>query len=190
MKSHPAYVSLASKSLGEIYSLLNKHIEELKTSRKVEFRALLTCNLHVLPFHAGNRSPYADPLLRGSVIGLTLERGVEDLALQYYATLQSLAHGVRLLLEHFATSQAKSSQLLVTGGLAVNSLWLQELADICKCEVYLPRAKDAVLLVSGEETRKGNSKRAKRNENTTISLFLDHFSLLSKGVCAVRCDCL
>ena len=62
--------------------------------------ASLTSDLHVWPDHHGNRCPLADPNLRGMFTGLTLSTGTDDLALKYLATVQALAYGTRLIVEH------------------------------------------------------------------------------------------
>jgi ribulose kinase len=49
---------------------------------------LLTSSLHVYPDFFGNRSPLADPLMKGSVTGLGQSASIDDLALLYLATLQ------------------------------------------------------------------------------------------------------
>ena len=73
-----------------IYDLLNDRLDALATS--VEFPAALTNTLHVLPYFHGNRSPRADPTLRGMISGLTLGDTIDDLALLYLATIQAVAH--------------------------------------------------------------------------------------------------
>ena len=50
----------------------------------------LTRELHVLPYFHGNRSPRADPTLRGGISGLKLSDTVDSLALLYLATIQAM----------------------------------------------------------------------------------------------------
>lgn len=51
----------------------------------------LTKEFHVYPDFHGNRSPLADPTMKGMIVGLTLNCSEENLALIYLATLQALA---------------------------------------------------------------------------------------------------
>lgn len=53
--------------------------------------SLLTGDLHVWPDFHGNRSPLADPNLKGMISGLSLSSDEENLALLYLATLQALS---------------------------------------------------------------------------------------------------
>lgn len=53
--------------------------------------SLLTKELHVWPDFHGNRSPLADPTMKGMVTGLTINCSEENLALLYLATLQGLS---------------------------------------------------------------------------------------------------
>jgi hypothetical protein len=50
-----------------------------RSQADLPFQALLTRDLHVLPDHHGNRSPRADPSLRGMVSGLKLTDSVQPL---------------------------------------------------------------------------------------------------------------
>ncbi|MBT3222599.1 MAG: FGGY-family carbohydrate kinase, partial [Proteobacteria bacterium] len=85
----------SAKSAGiTVYAMLNARLEYL--ARKTPFLAALTEQLHVLPYFAGNRSPRADPTLRGMISGLALALdNLDSLALLYLATIQAIAHGTR-----------------------------------------------------------------------------------------------
>ena len=80
-----------------VYELLNERLDALSAS--AGFPARLTRELHVLPYFLGNRSPRADPTLRGAVSGLRLSDTVDDLALLYLATIQAVAHGTRHIID-------------------------------------------------------------------------------------------
>ncbi len=127
-----------------VYALLNDIITDL--ARQVEFPALLTDALHVYPDFHGNRSPLADPTLRGMVSGLRLSDSIEALALLYLATVQALAHGTRQIIEALNARGYRIDTLVACGGGTKNPLFVREHADITGCRVVLPREPEAVLL--------------------------------------------
>ena len=59
----------------------------------------LTADLHVWPDYHGNRAPLADPGMKGMICGLTLEKGVDHLALCYLAAVQAVAYGTKAIVE-------------------------------------------------------------------------------------------
>lgn len=61
--------------------------------------SMLTKDFHVWPDFHGNRSPLADPTMKGMIIGLTIDRSEENLALLYLGTLQALS--VRNLINYY-----------------------------------------------------------------------------------------
>ena len=127
-----------------VYALLNARLREL--ARSLPFPALLTRELHVLGDHHGNRSPLADPTLRGMVCGLRLSDSADSLALLYYATVQALAHGTRHILDTMNAHGHHIRTLVATGGDAKNPVFLSEHADVTGCRIVLPREAEAVLL--------------------------------------------
>lgn len=98
-----------------------------------------------MPDFHGNRSPRADPTLRGMISGMTLDGSLDDLAILYLATIQALAYGTRHILEGFPHSH---DTLCVTGGLSKNPLYLQTHADVTGCQVLISRESEAVLVGS------------------------------------------
>lgn len=53
--------------------------------------SFLTKDVHVWPDFHGNRSPIADPAMRGMISGLSINRSEENLAVLYLAALQALS---------------------------------------------------------------------------------------------------
>jgi len=129
-------------------ALLNDRLEALAVEAKLPSPAYLTRDLHVLPDHHGNRSPRADPTLRGMVSGLKLTEGRDALALLYLATVQALALGTRHILEALRAEGYRTTTLVATGGDAKNPAFLRAHADATGCRVVLPREPEAVLLGS------------------------------------------
>src|ERR1700736_2705385 len=109
-------------------------------------RAELTQELHVYPDFHGNRSPRANPTLRGMLSGLKLSAGVDDLALIYLATIQAIAYGLRHILEEMDAKGYAISKIFACGGGLKNDVFLREHANITGCELLLPREPEAVLL--------------------------------------------
>jgi len=107
----------------------------------------LTKSLHVYPDFFGNRSPLADPLLRGGAVGLGQSSSIDDLALLYLATLQALAYQTKHILDACEEAGHEPvTSIFVTGGLVKNPLYLQAHADITGCVLELPHEPEAVLL--------------------------------------------
>ncbi len=129
-----------------VYEILNEKLDRLAAD--LPFRALLTRERHVLPYFHGNRSPRADPSLRGTMIGLRLSDTVEELALQYLATVQAIAHGTRHIIAKLNAVGYQIDTIIATGGGTKNPVFLQEHADVTGCRVVLPREPEAVLLGS------------------------------------------
>ena len=131
-----------------VYALLNARLDALASQRGVSFPAELTRELHVLPYFHGNRSPRADPTLRGAISGLKLDDGADSLALLYLATVQAIAHGTRHILEAMGSAGYAIDTLVACGGDTKNEVFLREHADATGCRIVIPREAEAVLLGS------------------------------------------
>ncbi|MHC4127037.1 MAG: FGGY-family carbohydrate kinase [Planctomycetota bacterium] len=127
-----------------VYELLNERLEAL--SGGAEFPARLTRELHVLPYFLGNRSPRADPALRGAIWGLTLSDTADDLALLYLAAIQAIAHGTRHIIDTMNEAGYRIDTIFACGGGTKNPVFLREHADVTGCRIVLPREPEAVLL--------------------------------------------
>lgn len=128
------------------HALLNRRIEGLGSAEP--FPASLTRDLHVLPYFHGNRSPRADPNLRGAITGLRLSDTLDSLALIYLSTIQSVAYGTRHIIEALNGEGYAIDTLLACGGGTRNPLFLREHTDATGCRIVLPREPEAVLLGS------------------------------------------
>ncbi len=147
--SHAGAVDLqadARKTGKTVYELLNADVERL--AHGLEVPARLTAELHVLPYFHGNRSPRANPTLRGTVSGLRLSATRDDLALLYLATIQAIAHGTKHIIDEMNKSGFAIDLILACGGGTKNPLFLREHADITHCQIALPAEPEAVLLGS------------------------------------------
>eukprot|EP01121_Diplochlamys_sp_Union-15-3_P014626 TRINITY_DN4688_c0_g1_i1.p1 TRINITY_DN4688_c0_g1~~TRINITY_DN4688_c0_g1_i1.p1 ORF type:complete len:569 (-),score=102.18 TRINITY_DN4688_c0_g1_i1:37-1743(-) len=135
------------------FQVLHNVLDDLAKQRNIH-SAYLTRDIHVLPYFHGNRSPRADPTLKGSIFGLTLASGkpFQDLALLYLATIQAIAHGTKHIIDEInkarGDSCSKITTIFLSGGFTKNSYFIRETADITGCSIVLPKEDDAVLLGS------------------------------------------
>ncbi|XP_050076211.1 FGGY carbohydrate kinase domain-containing protein [Anopheles maculipalpis] len=151
LETHPSYEQLQKDhgSNGKIYAFLNGFLQELAKKQGVDSLHRLTIDLHIWPDFHGNRSPLADPNLKGMISGLTMTKDVQSLALIYLALMQALAYGTRHILQVLETSGREPiTSILLCGGLSKNTLFVQTHADICSVPVLLPSEPEAVLLGS------------------------------------------
>ncbi len=139
-------LSAAGATGKTIYELLNDEVSRLQneSSRGPE----ITKDVHILPDFLGNRSPKADPHIRGLIDGLSLDESITSHALRYYAVIQAVAYGIRDNIEALNRSGYRIDSMYVAGGGTKNPLWLQEHADATGCTILLPKEPEAVLLGS------------------------------------------
>jgi FGGY-family pentulose kinase len=145
IKNNSSYLSISKAARAEsidIYTFLNSRVEKIKKESGLE----RICNLHMLPYHHGNRSPRADPGARGMVSGLTLSQTPEDVALWYYATIQAIAYGTRHIIDAMNASGYDIGRVHFCGGHLRNRVFIQEHADITGCSLIIPEEPEAVLL--------------------------------------------
>ena len=99
--------------------------------------------LLVLDYFQGNRTPYKDPLARGTVVGLTLKHTLPHL---YRAVVEGICFGTRQILEDMAAHGFKLERVYAGGGGAKSRLWTQTQADVLGCSIHLPRDKETMAL--------------------------------------------
>ncbi len=155
--SHARGAELAAEARREgstPQALLNRRLEALASGHVGghpqtpghAFPAEVTRGLHVLPDHHGNRSPRADPTLRGMVSGLKLSDSLDQLALLYLATIQAIALGTRHILAAMNAEGYRIDTIFASGGDTRNPVFVREHADATGCRVVLPAEPEAVLL--------------------------------------------
>lgn len=81
-----------------------------------------------LDYFQGNRTPYKDPLAKGVFYGLTLSH---TRAHMYRAIMESVAYGMRNVIENMSTDKLHINTIMACGGVTRNPLWLQIIADVC-----------------------------------------------------------
>ncbi len=82
--------------------------------------------LLTLDYWMGNRTPYRDANLRGSILGLSL---FHDRSSLYRSAIEAIALGTKNVVDSFETQGLPCDRIVVAGGIRSNSLWLEVIVD-------------------------------------------------------------
>lgn len=153
--SHPAYPEALKKAQSttpkmSIYEFFNGHLEVVRNKRGVSNIAYLTKNYHMTPDHHGNRSPFADETIRGSISGLDLNNdNLDGLAVLYLAAIQALAIGTRQIVDALCNAGYTIETICISGGLSLNKTFVRALADVMQLPVVMPGSGGDAAVVVG-----------------------------------------
>ena len=78
--------------------------------------------------------------------GLGLSASLDDLAVLYLATIQSIAYGTRHIVEAMNANGYAIDTIMACGGGTKNPVFLRAHADATGCRIVLPREPEAILL--------------------------------------------
>ncbi|EPQ59684.1 Pentulose kinase [Gloeophyllum trabeum ATCC 11539] len=149
--THPAYKELQEKAEKEntnIHEVLHDTLVKMKEENGVETFTELTKDLHFYPDLHGNRSPIADPRMRGAIMGLTLDAGLGDLARKFNVTLEAIALQTRHIVDEMNAKGHAIRAIYMSGGQAKNGALMALLANTCKMPVVTP-ANAGIAVVLG-----------------------------------------
>ncbi|KIJ70361.1 hypothetical protein HYDPIDRAFT_143648 [Hydnomerulius pinastri MD-312] len=148
--THTAYPELQERAKQEqknIHQVLLEVLERLRQENNAETFTELTKDIHFYPDFHGNRSPIADPRMRGAIIGLELDASLADLSRKYFLTLEAIALQTRHIIDSMNTAGHAITSLYLSGGQARNAVLMQLFADTCGIPVVLPAShSEAVVL--------------------------------------------
>jgi len=145
LRNHSFYAEITKGAFSDrsVFTVLNEQVKKL--SKKAPD---IIKDVHVLDYHHGNRSPHAYPKPRGMIVGLDMSENLESLAKIYWATIQSICFGTKHIMDNARGHGYNIDSVIVCGGVVKNSLYLQELANICGCDISIAGQDEAVLFGS------------------------------------------
>ncbi|KAJ8585422.1 Pentulose kinase [Rhizopogon salebrosus TDB-379] len=150
LTTHHSYPELEERAKQEgkaIHIVLLDILEKLRLENHVETYTELMKDVHFYPDFHGNRSPIADPRMRGSIVGLELDSSIADLARKYYLTLEAIALQTRHIVDSLNAAGHDITSLYMSGGQAKNAVMMQLFADTCGIPIVLPKShSEAVVL--------------------------------------------
>ncbi|CCA71253.1 related to ribitol kinase [Serendipita indica DSM 11827] len=148
--THPAYSELqeiAKKENKSIHTVLADVLDRLLLEAGTSSLTRLTKDLHLYPDLHGNRSPLADSTMRGSIVGLSLDSSLGDLARKFNVTLEAIALQTRHILDEMQAHGHHIEGIYISGGQAKNAPLVQLLADVCNTPIILPNNHAAAVVL-------------------------------------------
>jgi FGGY-family pentulose kinase len=168
LETHPAFqqaMSVAETFNANIYDYLNEHLAELQTKEDAPTISYLGRHFFFYGDLFGNRSPIADPNMKGSVIGLSSDRSVDGLALMYYATMEFIALQTKQIIQRMNDSGHVINSIFMSGSQCQNSILMDLMATACEMPVVIPRYVHAAV-VHGAAMLGAKAASADKDGNT------------------------
>ncbi|KAI0485685.1 Nup93/Nic96-domain-containing protein [Xylaria cf. heliscus] len=149
IETHPAHkdvVALAEAMQLNIYDYMNFHLRELAEKAGAPTVSYLGRHFFFYGDLWGNRSPIADPNMKGAVIGLSSDSSVDGLALYYYATMEFIALQTRQIVEAMNKEGHKIQTIFMSGSQCQNDMLMDLIATCCDMPVLIPRYVHAAVV--------------------------------------------
>lgn len=114
--------------------------------RKAEKLAIGESGLMALDWWNGNKTPFVDGNLAGSLIGMTLNTRPEEI---YRTLIETTAFGTRIIKELFEEGGIRIEEVIASGGIASkNPLLMQIYADVLGTDIKIASCDQAAALGS------------------------------------------
>ncbi|GAA5941733.1 FGGY-family carbohydrate kinase [Sporobolomyces koalae] len=163
--THPASAKLKELAQSQgtnIFSMLTDILDQMVKDKGVPFMSYLTKDFYLYPDLHGNRSPLADPSMRGMLIGMALDKTVGDLALRYYATAEAIALQTRQIIDEMNDKGHQVKSIFMSGGLVKNRFLMSLIADICNIPIQLPHSHSASVVLGSAMLGAAAAEEAQR----------------------------
>ncbi|WVQ98038.1 hypothetical protein IAU59_005160 [Kwoniella sp. CBS 9459] len=150
MQTHPAYpklVELSKKTGKSTFELLGDRLEEMQKDKGALTLTHLTKDLHFYPDLHGNRSPLADPRMKGMITGLTLDDSLSDLAAKFNVTLEAIALQTRHIVDEMNAKGHKIDSIYMSGSQAKNGPLMRLLATVLQMPIIIPPQPSAAVVL-------------------------------------------
>lgn len=130
-----------------IYDYLNNRLRAMAAENGDPAVGYLTRHLFFYGDLWGNRSPLADPHMRGALVGMRNNDNTADgLALLYYAALEFIALQTRQIVDAMNDAGHQLRSIFMSGSQCRNDLLVGLIATACKLPVVIPRYDSAAVV--------------------------------------------
>lgn len=146
LSTHPAYTELGvaseTSNLSK-FDYLNSKLEQLTKVRNERSVVALAKHLFFYGDFHGNRSPIADPNMKASIIGQSMDVSLDSLAIEYLAACEFIGQQTRHIVETMQKAGHDIKAIFMSGGQCRNGLLMRLLADCTGLPIVIPRYIDA-----------------------------------------------
>ncbi|KAK5009250.1 hypothetical protein LTR28_001948, partial [Elasticomyces elasticus] len=149
LETHPAFqeaMSVAETFNMNVYDYLNEQLREMKEKINAPSISYLGRHFFFYGDLFGNRSPIADPDMKGAVVGLSSDKSLDGLALYYYATMEFIALQTHQIVEAMNSSGHVISSIFMSGSQCQNDVLMKLMATACDMPVMIPRYVHAAVV--------------------------------------------
>ncbi|KAK0732639.1 Nup93/Nic96-domain-containing protein [Apiosordaria backusii] len=149
LETHAAYdetVKEAEAAGKNIYDYLNDHLRHLKEETKAPSISYLGRHFFFYGDLWGNRSPVADPNMRGAIIGMSSDKSKDGMVLLYYSTMEFIALQTRQIIEAMNKAGHSILSIFMSGSQCQNEILMDLIATACDMPVLIPRYVNAAVV--------------------------------------------
>ncbi|KAK4457502.1 Nup93/Nic96-domain-containing protein [Cladorrhinum samala] len=149
LETHPAYDAVLkdAKAAGKnIYDFMNDHLRHLAAEGKAPSIPYLGRHYFFYGDLWGNRSPIADPNMRGAIIGLSSDKSKDGMAITYYSTMEFIALQTRQIIDTMNKAGHNIRSIFMSGSQCQNEILMDLIATACDMPVLIPRYVEAAVV--------------------------------------------
>ncbi|KXX76010.1 FGGY carbohydrate kinase domain-containing protein [Madurella mycetomatis] len=149
LETHAAYddtVKEAKAAGKSIYDFLNDHLRYLAEKENAPSISYIVRHYFFYGDLWGNRSPIADPNMRGAIIGMSNDKSKDGMALLYYSTMEFIALQTRQIVETMNKAGHGILSIFMSGSQCQNEILMDLIATACDMPVLIPRYVNAAVV--------------------------------------------
>lgn len=149
LETHPAYQETLKEAQAadkNIYDFLNEYLRVLAKGNKSPSVAYLARHFFFYGDLWGNRSPIADPSMKGALIGMGSDKSKDGMALLYYVTMEFIALQTRQIVETMNKSGHSILSIFMSGSQCQNDILMDLISTACDMPVLIPRYVHAAVV--------------------------------------------
>ncbi|KAJ9649468.1 hypothetical protein H2201_005003 [Coniosporium apollinis] len=185
IETHPAHqeaMSVAETYNTNIYDYLNQHLQEMQEKAGAPTISWLGRHFFFYGDLFGNRSPIADPNMKGAVIGLSSDKSLDGLALYYYGTMEFIALQTKQIVEAMNKAGHVISSIFMSGSQCQNAILMDLIAAACDMPVLIPRYVHAAVVHGAAMLGAKAASTDKDGNSEPLWNIMDRFSKPGKAV--------